>query len=548
MPPARKAPAAFLRTRGPHRGAAMSRIQVSGLQFSYPGSSEPVFEGLGFAVDSDWRVGLVGRNGRGKTTLLRLLAGELSGSGLILSGLRFNLFPFPVADCSLPALSCVKEAVAPYAEWERGMSALLRDKSAPSMEEWGRLESLYARHDGYVIDELVAREASKLAVDPASLARPFLSFSPGEQARLLLAALFLRKNRFLLIDEPTNHLDLRGRGTVADYLAGKQGFIVTSHDRDFLDRSVDHILALEKGGARVERGGYSSYRANRRLRDEEEQQKNERLRKDIVRLKASGEEKARWSDRLEKTKIGTGAADRGYIGAKSARMMKRAVTLRNRVEKELKQKEALLKDLEYAPPVSLRPLRHPARVLVRLKEVCAGYGGEPVLIGLCLDVLPGERIALTGRNGAGKTTLLKLITGELLPAGGFVSRPGNLAVSVLPQKPEGLCGTPRDFARLQSLPGDHFLMLLRKLDFPREAFESDMRGFSPGQKKKVLLAASLARPAHLYVWDEPLNYLDIESREQVEDMLGRTAATLVFVEHDRRFIDRVATRTIVLGE
>lgn len=142
--------------------------------------------------------------------------------------------------------------------------------------------------------------------------------------------------------------------------------------------------------------------------------------------------------------------------------------------------------------------------------------------------------------------MLKLLTGELAPLSGQVYRAGGLVVSYLPQSAEHVTGTPYDIAQAQDLDITYFLTLLRKLDFPREAFERDAQGFSMGQRKKLVLAASMARSAHLYVWDEPLNYIDVESREQIEDMLQETSATLVFVEHDRRFVDKIATRIIQL--
>jgi lincosamide and streptogramin A transport system ATP-binding/permease protein len=179
--------------------------------------------------------------------------------------------------------------------------------------------------------------------------------------------------------------------------------------------------------------------------------------------------------------------------------------------------------------------------------VAAGYIPEsPILTGLTLRVKQGERLALTGPNGCGKSTVLKLLTGELAPLSGRVHRAGGLVVSYLPQSAEHVTGTPYDIAQAQDLDITYFLTLLRKLDFPREAFDRNAQGFSMGQRKKLVLAASMARSAHLYVWDEPLNYIDVESREQIEDMLQETSATLVFVEHDRRFVDRIATRIIQL--
>lgn len=525
----------------------MASIQVQGLHFTYPGSYAPVFSDVSFTMDTDWRLGLVGRNGRGKTTLIRLLAGELQGRGSILSGsIQFDRFPFEAGEGGT-ALDVLRDAVAPFARWEGEMARLLALGDTDSLRQWGEIEHRYSAQDGYVIDSLIEREAGLMGIEAAQLARPFDSFSPGERTRLLLSALFLRKNRFLLIDEPTNHLDMQGRDIVAQYLAGKRGFLLVSHDRAFLDRSVDHILARQKNSVRVEQGNYSTYRRNKQQQDDHERNQNERLQKDIRRLTESGREKAQWSDRVEATKIGQGVSDRGFVGAASARMMKRSLAIQQRIDRRIEEKESLLKELERADPIHLQPLLHPARVLLTVRSMHFAYPDGPALIqGLSLTVAQGQRLALTGGNGAGKSTLLKLLAGQLTPQAGGISRPQDLVISTLPQETGSLVGTPRALAGQWGLPTDHFFTLLRKFDFPREAFERDARGFSLGQQKKLLLAASMALPAHLYLWDEPLNYIDLESREQIEDMLTDTQATMVFVEHDRHFVEQVATDVLAL--
>lgn len=532
---------------GPQGGFVLAIIQVRDLHFAYEGGAQPVFSGLSFHMDSSWRLGLVGRNGRGKTTLLRLLAGQLHGQGEILSSLPFDYFPFGV-EGARPAGEALIDTLAPYTRWEEQMAACLSQPTPGSLAHYGEVEEQYARADGYRVRDSLAREAALLGIPPEALVRPFASFSPGEQTRLKLAALFLRPNRFLLIDEPTNHLDEDGRALIASYLSRKSGFLTVSHDRGFLDRVCDHILALEKQGARVVGGNYSAYRENKRLQDEYERDQRDRILSDIGRLQQSAREKAAWSDRVEASKIGEHAYDRGAIGHKAARMMKRAKAIETRVAQQIEEKEKLLKNLEYTAPLNLRPLYSRSPLLLRLEEVCFSYGGPPLIEGLSLTLAPGERLALTGRNGAGKTTLLRLMSGALTPQSGRVWRPRDLVLSQLPQTAAGLSGTPRDLALLRGLDLTLFFTLLRKFDLPQELFERDITGFSLGQKKKALMALSLAQEAHLYLWDEPLNDIDPESREQIEDLLLGTGATLVFIEHERAFIDKVATRELRLGE
>ncbi len=521
----------------------MSIIQVQNLSFTYPGSYTPVFTNMTFSMSADWRLALVGRNGRGKTTLMRLLTGELKGCGQIVSSVQFDRFPIEV-DEEQSAMRCLRNAVAPFDEWEAQMNALLLDGGEEALLRWGDIEQQYAAQDGYIINELIEREVERMCVPHEELSRPMKSFSPGEQTRLLLAAMFLRKNRFLLIDEPTNHLDMAGREVVARYLQGKQGFIVASHDRWFLDQVADHVMALQKTGVYIEQGSYSSYRANKAAKDEFEIEQNARLESDIRRLQETAREKAAWSDKVESSKIG--AYDKGYVGHMAAKMMKRSLAIQTRIEREIEEKEALLHDIEYATALTLHPMKHPARVLMRLTDVSAGYDGRAVFEHKSFEVEQGDRLMIAGHNGAGKSTMVKLIMGQLQPMAGRFTRASGLTISYMPQLADSLAGTPFELAEREGLPLDYFMMLLRKLDFRREAFERDMRGFSMGQQKKVLLAASMSVPAHVYIWDEPLNYIDLESREQIEKMLEDSDATMIFVEHDRAFAGHIARKVIHL--
>ena len=519
----------------------MSMIQVSHLTFGYEGSSDTVFEDVSFTLDTDWKLGLIGRNGKGKTTFLRLLLGELPYQGEILGETAFEYFPFPVAFPDQAAGVAVKNCLAPYTQWEQEMEEAIRQGD---MERYGEIQERYMAQEGYVIDELLEREAGKLGVGREALGRPFSQLSGGERTKLMIAALFLKKGRFLLIDEPTNHLDTRGRRELAEYLREKKGFILVSHDRAVLDIAVDHILSLNRCSIELQKGNYSTFAENRRRQDSFELARNQKLERDVKRLRAAARQKAGWSDRVERSKIGSHAADRGFIGHRSAKMMKRAKAIEKRRQEAAEEKEKLLHDLEEKETLKIQSLTPPKGRLIEARGLDICYGGRRLLNGLSFTVEEGERVALTGPNGCGKSSLLKLCRGEPVPHTGLFRMAGGLTVSYLPQETDFLRGDLRGFIRGEGLDESLFKAILRKLDFSREQFLKPMENFIAGQKKKVMMACSLCRPAHLYLWDEPLGFMDLLSRVQVEELLQNSRCTMLFVEHDAAFVEHISTKRV----
>ena len=491
----------------------MSQICVSGLTFYYDGSYDNIFDNVSLRLDTDWRLGLVGRNGRGKTTLLNLLQHKYEYRGTIRADVPFDYFPFAIPDPDKDAIGVIEDVQPDYEYWQ------------------------------------LAREMHRLDLSDEMLYRPFRSLSGGEQVRLLLALLFARDNRFLLIDEPTNHLDAEARALVADYLKTKRGFLLVSHDRVFLDGCVDHILSINKANIELQKGNFSSWFVNKERQDAFEQAENDRLRADIRRLDEAARRAARWSDKTESEKHVRNSGlrpDRGYIGHKSAKMMQRAKSIEARRLDAAEEKAGLLHNIERADDLKLHPLAYRAETLAELTDVAVQYGDAPVVEGVRLTVRRGARIALTGRNGSGKSSLLKLIAGQDIPHTGTVRLGSGLIVSYVPQDASFLSGSLSVYAEACGIDRTLFFAILRKLDFARVQFEKDMADYSAGQKKKVLLARSLCEQAHLYLWDEPLNYIDVFSRMQIEQLLTAYQPTLLFVEHDRAFCGKIATETVRL--
>jgi lincosamide and streptogramin A transport system ATP-binding/permease protein len=487
----------------------MANIIIDNLTFGWDRNADNVFDGVSARFDTDWRLGLIGRNGRGKTTLLKLLTGELPYSGTISAPVRFRYFPFPVTDMSSNTLDIVDAACPDYEFWQ------------------------------------LCRELSLLGVSEDVLFRPFETLSPGERTKTLIATLFLDDRDFALLDEPTDHLDADGKRAVTDYLTSKRGFIVVSHDRALLDEVCDHIAAIDTRGIEVISGGYSVWAEEKLRREQSEYAENERLKKDIARLKIAAERTANWSDKVEKSKIGSGPVDRGYVGHKSAKMMKRSKTIEARQETAIEKKASLLNDVEQNREIRITPLPHHSAVIAEMQAIQVDY--LTALPPFNLTVKQGERVALTGGNGAGKSTMLKILAGEPLAHTGTVRCASGIVISYVPQETGPLSGGLREFATGAGADLTLFLTILRNMGVGREAFDTDLAGMSAGMKRKALLARSLCTPAHLYIWDEPLNYIDVLSREQIEAVILAGTPTMVFVEHDEVFTRRTSTRTCRIG-
>ena len=520
----------------------MSLISVNHLTFYYEGSSDNIFEDVSFQIDTDWKLGFIARNGRGKTTFLKLLMGAYEYRGSIASEESFDYFPFEVKDMEKTVLEIVEELYPDYEFWK------------------------------------LCRELTLLHVDADVLYRAFSTLSNGERTKVMLAVLFSRENQFLLIDEPTNHLDQEGRASVRQYLKGKKGFILVSHDRDFLDQCVDHVLVINRTNIEVYKGNFSVWWEEKQRKDAWEQAENERLKQDIRRLESSARVKEQWADALEARKLGKKAAAeaqkkgstikgrRPLIGEKSRKMQRRRKNLEHRQERAIEEKEGLLKNLETTEDLKLFPLRHHKEILVSLSEVRIFYeqpdGGRKVLPEAEFRVNNGDCVVLKGRNGCGKSSILKAViqaaeeravcadgqdASDRISWEGTIEPASGLRISYVPQDTSHLRGRLTDYAEKYGLDLSLFLALLRKLDFDRGQFEKNMEDYSGGQKKKVLIARSLCEQAHLYIWDEPLNFIDVFSRMQIEELLVKYRPTMLLVEHDKAFTDRIGTKTVELG-
>ena len=480
------------------------------------GFRKKIFEDVTFHIDTDWKLGLIGRNGKGKTTFLKLLLGKYQYDGSISKSVEFDYFPFEVKNKEKLAIEIVNEI-------------------APNAEDWE-----------------IIKELNLLKAKPEILYQSFHLLSGGEQVKILLISLFLKSNHFLLIDEPTNHLDSQTKNHLVEYLKKKKGFIVVSHDRNFLDEIVNHIISINNTNIEIQKGNFSSWQENKNAQDSFEFTQNEKLKKEIHRLEIASKNTANWSDKTEKSKFNTtnsgSSIDRGYVGHKAAKMMKKSKVMEKRTEKAIEEKSSLLKNIDRNDSLKIVPLEIKQNLLVLANDFQIKYNHKPIFKPISFEIKNGDRVAIIGKNGIGKSSILKLLIGSQMDYQGNFKMANDLKISYVSQSTENLKGNLKEFAIQNKIEESIFKAMLSKMGFSKLEFDKKIQEMSEGQKKKVLVAKSISESANLYIWDEPLNYIDILTRIQIEEVILKQKPTLIFVEHDEIFVKKVATKVVYLSD
>jgi ATPase subunit of ABC transporter with duplicated ATPase domains len=502
-----------------------------------------IFDGLSLTLSGARRVGLVGPNGTGKTTLLRLLAGvdvPERGHVTLGPGDRIGYLPQepPGPGLTIDRLlgAALGEVWRLHGELERLESRL--DEPA-ALAAYGEAQERFGALGGWALHAQLDGARDALGIAHVPLDAPLGSLSGGEAARALLAGVLLARPTVLLLDEPTNHLDLDGLAWLEAFLAAFRGAVlVVSHDRRFLDETVTGILELDGGALTTYEGGYTAYREEKARRRERLELDYEAQQKRRRRLEADIASTRGYAKRTENTAGGLGSDKLKRYAKKVAR---KAQARERRLEKELEGESYISKPRRLAPLKVELEGNGSGRLVGALRGVTAGWD-DPLLHDVELTVHGRDRIAITGPNGAGKSTLLALLLGDLEPMAGSVDRP--VRAAILPQGPDALPADVPAVAFVRShaqVPEGEARRLLGHFGLEGAAALRPLGRLSPGERARAAIAAMVASKADLLVLDEPTNHLDFASLEVLESALRDYPGAIVAVSHDRAFLDAVGT-------
>ena len=515
----------------------MIDISVSSLVKSFE-IGKNILDGLSFSVNSGERVGILGRNGCGKTTLFRILVGEIGydeGEVMIAPSKRLGLISqIPVYPADWTTEDVLRDAhkrlYALSAKIDALAAQMEHDDSPALLGEYDRLSEDFRRLGGYSMDTDRNRVANGLDIPAAMRAQLFSSLSGGEKTRVNLARLILEDTDILLLDEPTNHLDLHATEWLEDYLLHFKGTVlVISHDRWFLDKVVQRSIEINEGRAELYSGNYSFYVEERQRRFEEKLKKYERDQAKIEQLTRAAEQMHLWA----------------FMGAD--KLHKRAFSMEKRIEK-LSQSEhpAEQKKLN----VKFKQREFEGDEVLVAEDVSKSFGERTLFSAIDLLVRGGERVALIGDNGTGKSTLVKLIMGEETPDTGYLYRGPAVRTAYLPQivsfsdESRSALDTMLYDCRCQPQEARD---RLAAFGFRGESVFTPVGTLSGGEKSRLRLCMLMGADINFLILDEPTNHLDIASREWMEDALSDYEQTLLFVSHDRYFIEKFATRIWALA-
>ena len=515
----------------------MIDISVSGLVKEFE-VGKKILDGLTFQVDAGERVGLLGPNGCGKTTFLRILTGEVhpdEGDIVVAPNKRMGLISqIPVYPAGYTVEDVLDTAFLPLHEMEEEMTQLSQrmaegESDSALLSRYDKLSAAFQAGGGYETDTNKNKVCNGLSIPQDMRERPFDMLSGGEKTRVNLARLILEDTDILLLDEPTNHLDLRATEWLEEYLERFKGTVLAvSHDRYFLDKVVRRVVEIQEGKAEFYSGNYSFYAVEKERRYEEKRRQYEKEQAKIQQLEKAAEQLRIWA----------------YSG--NDKIFKRAQSMEKRIER-IRQTDKPKKDRKMSVRFGEREFR--GDEVLSIKNLEKAFGERTLFAGVNLEVEGGERIALLGDNGTGKSTLIKIIMGEEDPDSGKLRRGPTVKVGYLPQiihfdHPE------RTLVDTMLYDLDCTAQTARNrlasFKFRGEDVFKPVSALSGGEQSRLRLCMLMDSKINLLILDEPTNHLDIQSREWIEEAVEDYEGNLLFVSHDRYFIDRFATRIWML--
>jgi len=490
--------------------------------------AQRLFAGASLTLERGWKIGLVGANGSGKSSLLSLVAGELgadAGDCELQPATRLARIEQEAPALEQPVLQYLLAADEALGAAER---AILDAEESADGEAIAAAHERYAQAGGYTAQARAQALLAGLGFAPGDASRAVREFSGGYRMRLNLARALMRPSDLLLLDEPTNHLDLDTILWLEGWMRGYAGtLVVVSHDRDFLDRVTDHTLAIANETLRLYTGNYSAYERAHAMELEQQAALAARQDKEVRRI------------------------------ASFVERFRAKATKARQVQSRVKQLERMARVAPVYAAETFRfrfeePARSPERI-VELEDAAAGYGGAAVISGITLAVTGSDRIAVIGANGAGKTTLVRLLAGELAPIAGRRGAGRDIVIGYFAQHQVELLRADESplamMARLFRTEREQALRdFLGRFGFSGERAERPIGPLSGGEKSRLALAALVKRKPNLLLLDEPTNHLDLEMRRSLALALQSYSGALVIVSHDRHLIGTCADRILVAGD
>ena len=516
----------------------MIDIAISGLVKEFE-VGKKILDGLTFQVDSGERVGLLGKNGCGKTTLLRILTGQLDwdeGEVVLAPDKRVGLISqIPVYPAGYTVEDVLDIAFRPLREMEEEMEQLAarmeRGEDPALLRRYDQLTAAFEAGGGYDTDTRKNKVCSGLQIGPGMREQLFDRLSGGEKTRVNLGRLILEDTDILLLDEPTNHLDLKATEWLEEYLDKFKGTVLAvSHDRWFLDRVVDRVIEIQEGKAEFYSGNYSFYVVEKERRYQEKLKQYEKEQAKIQQLEKAAEQLRIWA----------------YSG--NDKIFKRAQSMEKRIER-MRTTDRPTRERKMEVRFGEREFR--GDEVLTIKGLSKSFGQRALFSGVDLEVVGGERIALLGDNGTGKSTLIKILMGEEGPDEGKIRMGPTVKIGYLPQiihfdHPErSLLDTMLYELDCTAQTARNRLASFK---FRGEDVFKPVSALSGGEQSRLRLCMLMDEKINLLILDEPTNHLDIQSREWIEEAVEEYEGNLLFVSHDRYFIDRFATRVWVLED